>query len=148
MGALDHVRLAWPSAKLAVVVDDIQLLAKGRTPCSAVGVVNGAARCLVSRLEGEAGLVVSWPKLQVLTSSSEAAREVASLTLLAAGLAKSARNLGVDFSSGQPRGETKVRQARIAKARRRVPFFRRLRTVGPKRSGWPRWPCPPPYSMG
>ena len=59
LSPLDDLTRVWPSARLAVVVDDILVLSLGRVVSSAVGVVKGAIRTLVGSLEGQAGLVVS-----------------------------------------------------------------------------------------
>ena len=71
-----------------------------------------AVRAAVRALEGEAGMRVSVPKFVVLANSGEARAAAAHHAVLAGGIARGTRNLGMDFSEGGRR-TTAVRQLRL-----------------------------------
>ena len=131
LSTLDSVAQDWPSVRLAVVVDDVQLTCVCDSAFTTTRLVRGAVAACVKGFEKDAELVVSVPKFQVLTGSSDAATVVARFGgVLANGLVTNARSLGVDFSGGKPRQASAVRKGRLTKARARLPFMRRLRAAG------------------
>ena len=127
MGALDTVAQKWPSADLAVVVDDIQFQSMGRA--ASVGrVLAGAVRMARRYLAEDCHMVVSEPKFVVISSDLELDAQLASRGL-GKSLARTTRNLGVDFAGGRSQ-RCQVRKSRLKKLRARLPMFRRLRAAG------------------
>ena len=129
---LDPVIARWPSARLANVVDDIQVQSIGPM-AYAVRVAQGVARGLKFELD-RAKMAVNEEKLMLLANTKEAADELArKVPFLSKAVVRAARNLGVDFTCGR-RGAAAagVRRARLQKVKKKISKVRWIRRQGPR----------------
>ena len=131
IGVLDQTAQRWPELHYAVVVDDIQLQGVGHCADEVVKQVDGAVAMLIQLLQTVCKLVISMKKFLVVGNSSEAEAVVRRSPLLRTACKASVRNLGVDYTCGK-RANAKVRDDRVRKMLKRMPFFRRLRAAGAK----------------
>lgn len=134
MTPLEKVKQVCPAGAFAIVVDDLQILihappgevaAKAKTVCDVV----------FAALQGEAGLPISLPKLQVTGSSAGLRHDMARRSrFLRRAAVRSTRNLGVDYASGCVANQA-VRKKRIIEAMKKAKRCRLLK-VGPDISSW------------
>ena len=119
----------WPSTKIAVVVDDVQGIASGR-PRDVASAIVGAFRSVRNGLQRD-GLACAPAKFVFMTNSTEVVDEVRRREpLLAATLAGSARNLGIDFVVSVRRQKAAVQQKRWKEVRKRASKVKSLRRKG------------------
>jgi hypothetical protein len=124
--AIDNVAVTFPRLHLAVVVDDIQMLATGRSSGEVACQVRDAIALVAYYVEDVAKLTLSDPKTLVITNSKESARAVSSsVKRLKGSVVRSGRNLGVDFAAGK-RSSGAVRKRRLLAVLQRIPRLKRL----------------------
>ena len=126
---LDAFVKSWSSIKLAVVVDDIQLQGLCKSAAATANLVAKATKSVTSALETECHMIVSLPKLQILGSNKSVVDNLKLRKRLRKSIVRQARNLGTDFTAGKAI-RPNVRQARIKKMNKRIPFLRRLKAAG------------------
>ena len=127
--SLDTTQKEWPLVQLTVVVDDTQVQAVG--PERLVEqVVQGAARTFCDHARSCARLVVHPGKLNVVASATPLQQAIQRAVGAKASKAVSVRNLGVDFSGGRQCTRKQVQERRMQKAKKKLPFLKRLRQAG------------------
>jgi hypothetical protein len=117
MGTMDDVQEAFPTAKLAVVVDDITVAAVGKT-AEVEATVKGAISMLTHQLEDVCHLKVSDSKTALLANVPGLAESIAAGSQRLTDADRySTKNLGVDFAAGKPL-RAKVRAERLKNSAR------------------------------
>ena len=125
---LDRVTEAWPSLRLADVVDDAQMLGIGDAR-RVVPIVKGAIRRFQQEVRG-VSLVLNEGKTALVSNDLEAARRLTKeVPTLRNAHARSVRNLGVDYACGRRAGAS-TRAARLKKVRLRAIKIKWLRKAG------------------
>ena len=129
---LDSVAANWPSAKMAVVVDDITIAGMGKQE-EVASTVSGAVSEAIVGLE-KAKLEVSDDKSVLMSNVDVVRNAIASrVKRLKKGQTTHTKNLGVDFTAGKPLRH-KVSSIRLKKAAARIRRTRVLKNAGAKAS--------------
>ena len=126
--SLDYALGRWPSVQAAVVVDDTQFQVIG-TPALVKRAIAGVTKDFRSHIEDVARMLVSVPKLEVLTNCDVVAQGLRRDQMFKGCLNRSTRNLGADYACGRRIGR-QVGKNRIKQGKVRKPFLKRLRQAG------------------